>query len=325
MWNPQRPPPIPPSPFRPGFRASPGPSAGAADLRLHKAHRFRFRGSERGRLRVVIPHWWGLPSSFQGGPLAWKSRGGDEPVQRWGQATFLLLRSVPGQTRDIPLPSSFPTRSRKSFSAPFAPLPGRIRNPSPSPTHTFPGVPQHLNPASRGAKKTISPCLPRSPTPTQGRAPPRPWTCSHTCAPGEGKPGIQGRDNPRSGAGKLRFSPSSTAELLRKPWQPRRGRGGGSVGGPWVGRRPSLGVVCFAPHLPPKITPLKPLPRPSPSPEGGGQGFGAHTWQQLPGGIFMFPFFLRGAGGKQQHGTCGTHKSPALRAARAPGRRCSFP
>lgn len=115
--------------------------------RLHKAHRFRFRGSERGRLRVMIPCWWGLPSSFQGGLRPGKAEerknqlnAGDGGRLCWcggkGAGTSLPRQTwdIPGSIHPLSQPchtSSFLTQSPNP-SLPFAPLPGRIRNLSPA-------------------------------------------------------------------------------------------------------------------------------------------------------------------------------------------------
>lgn len=159
----------PDPPVRPGFRASPSPSAWGSLIcpgpRLHKAHRFRFRGSERGRLRVMIPCWWGLPSSFQGGPWPGKAEArknqfntGDRGGLCWcgGKGTDT---SLPGQTGDIPdsilpLPALshilIPHPIPKFFSA-ICTTPREDQNSLPSPP-TPPGVPQHPSATSQGAK-----------------------------------------------------------------------------------------------------------------------------------------------------------------------------
>lgn len=157
--------------------------------RLHKAHRFRFRGSERGRLRVMIPCWWGLPSSFQGGPWPGKA---EERKKRLNAGDGGCLCWCGGKGADTSLP-------RQTWDIP------RLHPPSPSPVthpHSSPN-PQillcHLHQSQGGSEipaqpthpsrcppepqchisggKAIYPCLPRALTPTQGRALTRLWTC----------------------------------------------------------------------------------------------------------------------------------------------------
>lgn len=157
--------------------------------RLHKAHRFRFRGSERGRLRVMIPCWWGLPSSFQGGPWPGKAEerknrlnAGDGGRLCWcgGKGADA---SPPRLTWDMP-DSIHPLQALSHILIPH-PIPqillchlhqfqGGSETP-PQPTHPSrcPPAPQcHIS-----GDKPIYPSLPRALTPTQGRAPTRLWTC----------------------------------------------------------------------------------------------------------------------------------------------------
>lgn len=160
---------VPDPPFRPGFRASPSPSAWGSLIcpgpRLHKAHRFRFRGSERGRLRVMIPCWWGLPSSFQGGPWPGKA---EARKNQFNTGAGEVYAGVEGKARtrhcqdrlgtsqspsSLSQPchtSSFPHPIPKFFSA-ICTAPREDQNSLPSPP-TPPGVPQHPSATSQGAK-----------------------------------------------------------------------------------------------------------------------------------------------------------------------------
>lgn len=157
--------------------------------RLHKAHRFRFRGSERGRLRVMIPCWWGLPSSFQGGLRPGKAEerknqlnAGDGGRLCWcggkGAGTSLPRQTwdIPGSIHPLPALSHIliPHPIPKSFSA-ICTIPREDQKSLPSPP-TPPGAPQHPQCHISGGK-TIYPSLPRALTPTQGRALTRLWTC----------------------------------------------------------------------------------------------------------------------------------------------------